>query len=69
MVSLCFVEFSVGMGFCHRTESDLFLFPFATDLRYWTLLNPMSFFLESTFLNSDVRLNFLASCCFFVLIV
>ena len=27
MLSRCFLDFSVGVGgFCHRTESDLFLF-------------------------------------------
>ena len=26
MLSRCFFDYSVGVGFCHRTESDLFLF-------------------------------------------
>ena len=26
VLSRCFLDFSVGEGFCHRTESDLFLF-------------------------------------------
>ena len=29
MLSRCFLDYSVGVGgFCHRTESDLFLFLF-----------------------------------------
>ena len=26
VLSRCFLDFSVGVGACHRTESDLFLF-------------------------------------------
>ena len=38
MLSRCFLDFSVGVGaFCHRTESDLFLFS-SINIRYLILL-------------------------------
>ena len=35
---LCFLDFSVGRGFCHRTESDIFLFHLVMAVTFETCL-------------------------------
>ena len=43
MLSRCFLDFSEGeRGFCHRTESDLFLFLF-----FLTILQHCTYFPEA----------------------